>query len=162
MCVSVRVCPDEWGMCRYQQKLCCVSWSEVWPITLALVCWLCSCKTNSSKLNVIREERGKKGGKWTVKSTQMMVDISISAQGGLVCIYRCKQAQPVSEKHIKTSMSEQELMAPNVSRPPHSLRVIPWQKCVTSTCFDGIVYWAEDGNGVGYIYTHMPGTQHSA
>lgn len=45
---------------------------------------------------------------------------------------------------------------------PHSARVIRWQKCVTSTCFDGIVYWAEDGNGVGYIYRHMPRTRDSA
>ena len=101
---------------------------------------------------------------------EMMKDIFLSALTHLVYIHRGGKnpigSQKSLSKHLnidlQTGNGIPREMAPHFSHWPHSARVIPWQKCVTSTCFDGIVYWAEDGNGVGYIYTHMPRTQHSA
>lgn len=51
-----------------------------------------------------------------------------------------------------------------VSHPPPPCP--PSQSCHTSTCFDGIVYWADDAKWCGglHLHTHKraPGAQHSA
>lgn len=117
------------------------------------VCWLCSSKTNGTNVNV------KGDTNWKNQHKEKRKDLFLYARTHTV--YSVKQ-----EKQIKVfkceCLNSQREMAPHVLSWTHSLIVIPWQKCVTSTCFDGTVYWAEDGNGVGYIYTHMPRTQHSA